>query len=117
MINGKLIQYFRSHLYAIVSNMIHFLIPFGMRDKKACFKLCFTCTDAKLKDLNFHSSVALNNGKIVRYFKNHWYAIVSNMINVFILHVFSMREQMAIVELCVSPVLTQIKTFGTFMAY
>ena len=35
MINGKLIQYFRSHLYAIVSNMTHFLIPFGMREKIA----------------------------------------------------------------------------------
>ena len=28
-----------------------------------------------------------------------------------------MREQMAIVELCVSPVLTQIKTVGIFMAH
>ena len=32
---------------------------------------------------------------------------MSNMINVYIL--FGMREQMAIVELCVSPVLTQSK--------
>ena len=40
---------------------------------------------------------------------------MSNMINVYIL--FGMREQMAIVELCVSTVLTQIKTFGIFMAH
>ena len=40
---------------------------------------------------------------------------MSNMINVYIL--FGMREQMAIVELCVSPVLTQIKAFGIFMAH
>ena len=40
---------------------------------------------------------------------------MSNMINVYIL--FGMREQMTIVELCVSPVLTQIKTFGIFMAH
>ena len=40
---------------------------------------------------------------------------MSNMINVYIL--FGMREQMAIVELCVSHVLTQIKTFGIFMAH
>ena len=40
---------------------------------------------------------------------------MSNMINVYIL--FGMREQMAIVELYVSPVLTQIKTFGIFVAY
>ena len=58
--------------------------------------------------------MASNNGKIVGYFTNHWNTTVSNMINVYIL--FGMREQMAIVELCVSPVLTQIKTFGIFMA-
>ena len=40
---------------------------------------------------------------------------MSNIINVYILF-GSMREQMAIVELCVSPVLTQVKTFGIFMA-
>ena len=40
---------------------------------------------------------------------------MSNMINVYIL--FGMREQMAIVELSVSPVLTQIKTFGFFMTH
>ena len=37
-----------------------------------------------------------------------------HIINVYIL--FGMREQMAIVKLCVLPVLTQIKTFGIFMA-
>ena len=40
---------------------------------------------------------------------------MSNMINVYIL--LCLREQMATVELCVSPVLTQIKTFGIFMAH
>ena len=39
---------------------------------------------------------------------------MSNMINVYIL--FGMREQTAVVELCVSPVLTQIKASGIFMA-
>ena len=39
---------------------------------------------------------------------------MSNMINVYIL--FGMREQMAIVKPCVSPVLTQIKIFGIFIA-
>ena len=41
MNNGKLIQYFRSHLYAIVSNMAHFLIPFGMREKHGLFRTMF----------------------------------------------------------------------------
>ena len=36
---------------------------------------------------------------------------MSNMINVYIL--LGMREQMSIVDLCVSLVLTQIQTFGT----
>ena len=40
---------------------------------------------------------------------------MSDMINVYIL--FGIREQMAIVELCISAVLTQIKTFGIFMAH
>ena len=40
---------------------------------------------------------------------------MSNMINVYIL--FGMREQIAIVELCVSLVLAQIKAFGIFMAH
>ena len=40
---------------------------------------------------------------------------MSNKINLYSL--FGMREQMAIVELCVSPVLTQIKTFGFFLAH
>ena len=47
MNNRKLILYFRSPLYAIVSNITHCLIRFGMRGKMACFELCFTCTDAK----------------------------------------------------------------------
>ena len=53
MNNGKLIWYFKSPLYAIVSNITHFLIPFGKREKVACFELCFTCTDAKSRHLEF----------------------------------------------------------------
>ena len=37
MNNRKLIQYFRIHLYAIVSDMTHFLIPVGMREKDGLF--------------------------------------------------------------------------------
>ena len=40
MNNGKLISYFRSHLYDIVSNMTHFLILFGMR-KNGLFRTVF----------------------------------------------------------------------------
>ena len=37
MNNGKLIWYVRSPLYATVSYMAHFLIPFGMREKNGVF--------------------------------------------------------------------------------
>ena len=53
MNNGKLIRYFRSHLNVIVSDMAHFLSPFGKREEMACFELCFTCTDAKLRHFEF----------------------------------------------------------------
>ena len=41
MNNGKLIRYFRSHLSAIVPNMAHFLIPFGMRENNGLFPTVF----------------------------------------------------------------------------
>ena len=63
---------------------------------------------------NFHSSLALNNGELVGYFKSFWYAIVSNTTHSYFL--FGMREKMAFYEQCVSPVLKQ-KTFGIFTAH
>ena len=54
---------------------------------------------------NFHSSLTLNNGKLILYFKSLWYAVVSNTIHFFIL--FGMREKMPLSEVWVSPVLTQ----------
>ena len=53
MNNGRLIWYFRNPLYAIVSNMTHFLIQFGIGEKMAWFELCFTCTDAKSGHFEF----------------------------------------------------------------
>ena len=41
MNNGKLILYFRSLLYAIVLNMTHFLILFGMRESNGLFSAVF----------------------------------------------------------------------------
>ena len=38
---GKLISYFKSLWYAIVSNMIHFFVLFGMREKCPCLKYGF----------------------------------------------------------------------------
>ena len=65
MNNGKLIQYLRNHLYAILSNMAHFLIPFGMREKRPVSNCVSPVLMQNSGIWNFHSSMVLNNGKIV----------------------------------------------------
>ena len=49
MNNGKLMWYFRSHLYAIVSDMAHFLILFGMRERNGLFRTVFYLYWCKIK--------------------------------------------------------------------
>ena len=44
--------------------------------------------------LNFDSSLTMNNGKLIRYFRSPLYAIASNIIP------FGMREKMVCFELC-----------------
>ena len=61
---------------------------------------------------NFHSSLTMNKGKLISYFRSPLYAIVSNMTHFYIL--FGMREKMAFVELCNSPVLTQNQDISNF---
>ena len=115
MNNGTLlIWYFRSHLYVIVSNMTHFLIPFVMEKKKWPVLNCFICTDTKSRHLEFHSLLALNSGKLVWYFKSLWYAIVSNMIHFYIL--FSMREKNGLFNYVFHLYWCKIKTFVIFTA-
>ena len=77
--NETLIWYFRNPCYAIVSNMTHFLILFGMREKNGLFLNCVSPVLMQKSKIiwNFHSSLALNNGKLVWYFKSPWYAIVT----------------------------------------
>ena len=65
MNNEKLIQYFRSHLFAIVSNMTHFLIPFGIREKCPALNRVSPVLMQNVDIWNVHLSLALNNGKIV----------------------------------------------------
>ena len=61
---------------------------------------------------NFHGSLALNKGKLIRYSGSLWYAIVSNMTHILVL--FGMREKMAYFELCVSSVLTENEDIWNF---
>ena len=92
--------------------MTHFLILFGMREKWPVLN-CVPIVLMQNQDIcTFHSSLALNNGKPVRYFKRLWYSIVSYMTHFYIL--FGMREKMAFFELCVSPVLTQNQDMWNF---
>ena len=78
----------------------------------ACFEPCFNCTDAKSRHFwNFHNSLALNNGKLVGYFKSLWYAIVLNMTHFYIL--FGMRKN-NLFELWISPALRQDQDIWNF---
>ena len=65
MNNGKLICYFSSPLYAIVSNITHFLIPFGMRTNWPGLNCLSLVLMQNLDTWNFYSLQALNNEKLV----------------------------------------------------
>ena len=86
MNNGKLIRYFRSHLYVIVSNMTHFLILFDIREKKW---LSWNCVSAELMQnldiWNFHSSMALNIMGIIIH-QSMLYELLSNLIGSLLLY-------------------------------
>ena len=75
--NGKLIWYFRSHWHTIVPSITNFFILFGMGEKMAYFEPCvLPVLMQNQHSLNFHGSLTLNNGKVIRYFRNAWHAIV-----------------------------------------
>ena len=58
----------------------------------AGFQLCVSpLLMQNLNIWNFHSSLTLNIGKLIRYFRRPWYAIMSNMTLFFIL--FGTREE------------------------
>ena len=63
---GKLISYSGSLWYAIMSNMTHFSILFGMREKMAFLELCVSSVLTQNEDIwNFHGSLTLNKGKLI----------------------------------------------------
>ena len=89
-----------------MSNINHFVILFGMREKIACSELCVTPVLTQNPDIwNFYGSPTSNNGKITGYFRNPWYAIVSNMDQFF--HSVWHEIKIAFFKLFVLPVLTQ----------
>ena len=63
--NGKPIIYFGSLLYAIVSNMTNFVIPFGMGEKCHRLKHTSPVLAQNLDIWNFHGSLALKNGTLI----------------------------------------------------
>ena len=49
-----------------MSNMTHFFILFGMREKIACFELCVSSVLMQNEDIwNFQGSLTLNKGKLI----------------------------------------------------
>ena len=62
----KLISYFGSFLYAIVSNMTHFCSFCWNEKNMACFELCVSPVLTQNKEIwNFHGSLTLNIGKLI----------------------------------------------------
>ena len=62
---GKLICDFGSLWYAIVSNMTHFVILFGMIEN-GLFDLCVSSVLTENEDnWNFHGSLTLDKGKLI----------------------------------------------------
>ena len=46
--------------------MTHFVIPFGMKEKMACFESCILPVMKQNEDIwNFHGSLTVNNGKLI----------------------------------------------------
>ena len=74
--DGKLIGYFKSLWYAIVSNMTHFYILFGMREKLPFFELRVLPVPTRNQDIwNFYGSLTLNNGKLICYLRRPYYCV------------------------------------------
>ena len=69
--------------------------------------MCFTCTDAISRHLEFYGSLTLNNRKIIGYFRRLSYAIVSNMTHFDNSHSVWNERKMPFFEVWVSPVLMQ----------
>ena len=84
--------------------MTHFFfILFGMR-KMASFELWISSVLRQDQDIwIFYSSLTLNNGKLICYFRSPYYAIVLNMTHLFIQ--FGMREKKTCFEISILPVL------------
>ena len=85
-----------------------------MRETNVCFELCVTPVLTQNPDIrNFHGSLTLNNGKLIRYFRSPWYAIVSNMTHFFIQ--FAMREKKPFLNYVFYLYWRKINAFRIFM--
>ena len=84
------------------------VIPSFQRVSSDHCALSWTVSPVSMKNpdiWNFYSLLTMNSGKLIRYFRSHLYAIVSNMADFLIS--FGMREKKLPVSNCVSPVLIQ----------
>ena len=77
--NGKRIWYLGSSWYAILLNRSHFWFCVARRRNCAFFELQMLPVPTQNQEIwNFYGSLTLNNGKLIWYFKNPWYAILLN---------------------------------------
>ena len=80
--NFKFVNFVSVQVKHIVQNWPLFsLIP-----NRRPVELCVSPVLTQNEDIwNFHGSLTLNKGKLIRYFRKPWYAIVSNMTHFFIM--------------------------------
>ena len=92
--------------------MTHFLISFDMREIWPVLNCVSIVLMQNLDIWNFHSSLALNNGKLAGYFKS---LLVCHCVTYdSFLHSVWYERKNGLFELCVSPVLTQNKGIWNF---
>ena len=102
---------FRSPWYATVSNIIRFLILFGMKEKWPFWIMHFTCTETRSRHLEFLQLTDYEWWKTNLISRSPWYAIVLNIFHFLIL--FGTREN-GLFWLCMSPVLRQDQNIWNF---
>ena len=114
---GKLIWYFGSLLYAIVSNMTHFCSFCLEWEKYGLFwTMCFTCIDAKWRHLEFSRLTDFEYWETNLIF---WKPLVCHCVKYdsFLFILFGMRKIWPVLNYVFHLYWRKMKTFGIFTAH